>query len=173
MASSASGAIAEPPSKNPFTTSLTVPSPPTATTRRGPPRRPARASSVAWPGRSVRTVSASTPSDESVPASFSQSRPTAPLRAAGLTITSGRSVIPSGEESAARIASSVMRSTAARISSSEMRTNSPSTTTSDTVRRQPDEILRSALIVKSADASISTARMPRSDQRWYWPPSGL
>ena len=50
-----------------------------------------------------------------------------------------------------------------------MRTNSPSTTTSLTISRQPVRILRSAPTVNSIAASISTARMPRSDQRWYWP----
>ena len=60
-----------------------------------------------------------------------------------------------------------------RISSSVMRTNSPSTSTSLTVSRQPAFTLRSAPSVKSTAASISTARMPRSDQRWYWPSSGL
>src|SRR4029079_2642674 len=70
-------------------------------------------------------------------------------------------------------ASSVIWSTAARRSSSVMRLNSPSTTTSLTVSRQPAWIFFRAPSVKSIAASSSTARMPRSDQRWYCPPSGL
>src|SRR4029079_9848920 len=70
-------------------------------------------------------------------------------------------------------ASSVIWSTAARRSSSVIRLNSPSTTTSLTVSRQPVWIFFSAPRVNSCAASISTARIPRSDQRWYWPPSGL
>jgi hypothetical protein len=42
-----------------------------------------------------------------------------------------------------------------------------------TVSRQPACTPRSAPIVNSADASISTARTPRFDQRSYWPSSGL
>ena len=42
-----------------------------------------------------------------------------------------------------------------------------------TVSRQPVWIFFSAPRVNSIAASISTARIPRSDQRWYWPPSGL
>ena len=76
-------------------------------------------------------------------------------------------------------ATRVIRSTAARSSSSVIRVKTPSTTMSETVRRQPPWIPDTlpippiAATVKSADASISTPRTPRLDQRSYWPPSGL
>src|SRR5581483_7928227 len=80
-----------------------------------------------------------------------------------------RSQSPTATSSAMR----VMRSSAARRSSSLIRVNSPSTTMSETVSRQPLSTPRSAPIVNSAAASISTARTPRFDQRSYWPSSGL
>ena len=70
-------------------------------------------------------------------------------------------------------ATRVIRSTAAFISSSVTRLNSPSTMMSLTISRQPAWTPRSAPTVKSAAASISTARTPRFDQRSYWPSSGL
>ena len=51
--------------------------------------------------------------------------------------------------------------------------NSCSTTTSETVRKQPADMPRSAATVKRIAASISTASTPRLAQREYWPSSGL
>ena len=51
------------------------------------------------------------------------------------------------------------------VAPSLMRTNSPSTTTSLTVHSAAARIFLSAATVNSTAASISTARMPRSDQR--------
>ncbi len=77
-------------------------------------------------------------------ASSGQRRPVAPLADAGLTRKTVRSALMLVVRGARGARARVMRSTAARISSSEMRTNSPSTTTSETVSRQPRLDLRAA-----------------------------
>src|SRR5581483_4820849 len=69
----------------PFTTSFSVPSPPTATTRAAPPATALRASSVSWPGRSENSVSPASPSCSARWASCGQRRPVRPLSDAGLT----------------------------------------------------------------------------------------
>src|SRR5579884_1841047 len=57
MPNAAAGATAASPSKNPLTTSLMVPSPPTATTRSAPPRKASRVSLVASPADCVKRSS--------------------------------------------------------------------------------------------------------------------
>src|SRR5690348_16399095 len=69
----------------PFTTSLSVPSPPTATTSDAPPATASRARSIRWPGRSEKSVSPSRPSADARRWSFGQRFPVAPLPEAGLT----------------------------------------------------------------------------------------
>src|SRR5438105_10185165 len=69
----------------PFTTSFSVPSPPTATTRRAPPSTAPRASSIKCPGCSEKSVSPSSPSADARRASSGQRFPVAPLLDAGLT----------------------------------------------------------------------------------------
>ena len=112
---------------SPFATSFRVPSPPTRRRAPGRPRRPPR-DLLAWPGPSVSRASTSSPRARASRATCGQPRPVAPPSEAGLTTNTARATSapqPFGSDSAARIASSVMRSTAARSSSSEMRTNSP------------------------------------------------
>src|SRR4051794_8550771 len=69
----------------PFTTSLSVPSPPTATTSSAPRATASRASSIRWPGCSERSVSPCRPSADARRASSGQRLPVAPFPEAGLT----------------------------------------------------------------------------------------
>ena len=127
----------------------------------------------AGPARSERSASPASPRAAARWAISGQRRPVEPPAEAGLT----RKTVAcaNGRRPAVAVSSAirVIRSTAARSSSSEIRTNSPSTTMSLTVRRQPVWTPRSAPSVKSTAASISTARMPRFDQRSYWPLVGV
>src|SRR5690242_19583390 len=69
----------------PFTTSLTVPSPPTATIRRAPPIAASRASSARCSGRSDRNASPVSPRSAARRAISGQRFPVAPPSEAGLT----------------------------------------------------------------------------------------
>src|SRR5258707_1301942 len=69
----------------PFTTSFSVPSPPTATTSVAPPSTASPASSISWPGRSEKSVSPASPSRAARWASSGHRLPVAPLLDAGLT----------------------------------------------------------------------------------------
>src|SRR4051794_23031106 len=69
----------------PLTTSLSVPSPPTATTSVAPPSTAPRANSIRWPGRSESNVSPCRPSADARRASSGQRLPVAPFADAGLT----------------------------------------------------------------------------------------
>src|SRR5438045_2767023 len=82
-----SGIVASPTSRpaTPFTTSFSVPSPPTATTSCAPPSTAVRASSIRCPGRSENRVSPCRPSAAARCASSGQRLPVAPLADAGLT----------------------------------------------------------------------------------------
>src|SRR3954470_2667156 len=78
--------VAVPPARcSPFTASLRVPSPPTATTRSAPPRAACSARSIRWPGRSEKSVSPASPRPAARCASSGQRLPVAPLLDAGLT----------------------------------------------------------------------------------------
>src|SRR5262249_3872604 len=70
---------------SPLTTSLSVPSPPTETSRSAPSRAARSASSISWRGCSERYVSPSSPSCAARCASCGQRFPVAPLPDAGLT----------------------------------------------------------------------------------------
>src|SRR5689334_23498073 len=70
---------------SPWTTSLTVPSPPTATTRLAPLSTARAASSPSWPGLSESSAAPLRPSCAARWARSGQRRPTAPPSAAGLT----------------------------------------------------------------------------------------
>src|SRR5581483_5608084 len=83
----ASRATGLPSSSIPFTTSCTVPSPPTATRNRLPSRRASRANRVASPGPSVRSSRQASPRAWSVRSSSGISSPTRRLPAWGFTIT--------------------------------------------------------------------------------------
>src|SRR5262249_49881264 len=80
IASSARSAPARP-----FTTSFTVPSPPTATSSSAPPSTAERASSRRWPGSSEKSASPVKPSCAVRRASSGHLRPVAPPAEAGLT----------------------------------------------------------------------------------------
>src|SRR3954451_3256631 len=69
----------------PFTTSFSVPSPPTATTSVAPPSTAPRASSIRWPARSEKSVPPVRPRRAARCASSGQRLPVAPLSDAGLT----------------------------------------------------------------------------------------
>src|SRR5215216_7123430 len=69
----------------PFTTSCTVPSPPTATRSPAPFAAACRARSAKWPWSSDRNVSPSRPRSAASRAISGQRFPVAPLSAAGLT----------------------------------------------------------------------------------------
>src|SRR5512133_4368173 len=69
----------------PFTTSLTVPSPPTITSRRAPASAASLASSPSCPGRSESRASPRSPREAALCASSGQRRPVAPFSDAGLT----------------------------------------------------------------------------------------
>src|SRR4249920_1303183 len=84
-ASSASGLTAASPSKNPFATSDTVPSPPTATISPAPSRSAARVSSDACPAASVARTSRSRPRAAAARAISGQRRAVRPLSDAGFT----------------------------------------------------------------------------------------
>ena len=71
--------------RKPFTTSLRVPSPPTATTRSQPPRSAARVSSVASRGAVVSRSSTSTPAAVRARRSSGHALPVLPAQLAGLT----------------------------------------------------------------------------------------
>ena len=77
-------AISAPVPTMPFTTSLSVPSPPT-TTMSFPSAAASRARSVRWPGRSERRSSPSSPSSFARARSFGQRFAVAPFALAGLT----------------------------------------------------------------------------------------
>jgi hypothetical protein len=85
MASSASGLIDVSPSKKPFATSDTVPSPPTATISRAPSRSAARVSSDACPAASVARTSRSSPHAAAARAISGQRRAVRPWSEAGFT----------------------------------------------------------------------------------------
>jgi hypothetical protein len=70
---------------SPFTTSLSVPSPPTATTSDAPLAAARSASSIRCPGRSEKSVSPSSPRCAARLASSGQRLPVTPLSDAGLT----------------------------------------------------------------------------------------
>src|SRR5882762_8502934 len=72
---------------NPFATSCTVPSPPTATIRCAPACTARAASSAPWPGRSVRSTSTDHPWWWNSRAMGSSARAAAPRPAAGLSTT--------------------------------------------------------------------------------------
>ena len=97
----------------PLTTSLTVPSPPSAATSSRPSAAAARASSVACPGASVKTGSSSRPSSRARSARRGQRVPGGAVlrRRVDDHVRARRQLL--AFESAARIASSVMLSTAA------------------------------------------------------------
>src|SRR5579862_2127881 len=76
----------------PFTTSLSVPSPPTATTSEAPPLAACSASSIRWPGCSERNASPSSPSVAARLARSGHRLPVTPLSDAGLT----RNTVSSG-----------------------------------------------------------------------------
>src|SRR6266550_8163363 len=78
-------ASATPVSATPFTTSFSVPSPPTATTMVAPPATALRASSIRCPGRSEKSVSPLRPRRAARWASSGQRLPVPPLSDAGLT----------------------------------------------------------------------------------------
>ena len=88
----ASSGPAGPLGARPLTTSLTVPSPPSATTSSRPSCAALAASSVACPGPSVKTASSSSPRCRARSSRPGQRRPAAPFCAAGLTMTSARAV---------------------------------------------------------------------------------
>src|SRR5581483_444473 len=69
----------------PFTTSFSVPSPPTATMRAAPASTASRASSLSSPARVDRRASPASPSAAARRASSGQRRPVAPFPDAGLT----------------------------------------------------------------------------------------
>jgi hypothetical protein len=69
----------------PFTTSFSVPSPPTATTSDAPASTACCASAIRWFGRSEKSVSPDSPSRAARWASSGQRLPVAPLSEAGLT----------------------------------------------------------------------------------------
>src|SRR5919204_2617069 len=82
----------------PFATSLTVPSPPTATSRRAPRSAARRASSTSCPGRSEMSASPLSPSVAARRASSGQRLPVAPLSEAGLTKKTVSSLmVPGGD----------------------------------------------------------------------------
>ena len=74
-------------SKNPLTTSLMVPSPPTATTSSAPSRSARRASSAACMGRSVNAWACSPTAPRTAAWISSKCRPVAPFAERGLTMT--------------------------------------------------------------------------------------
>src|SRR5689334_18918682 len=83
-----------PPARTtPFTTSFSVPSPPTATTSSAPSRTACSASSVSCPGRSEKSVSPARPSASARRASSGQRLPVAPPADAGLTRKTARPLI--------------------------------------------------------------------------------
>ena len=161
----------------PLATSLTEPSPPTTTSSAAPPSAASRASAPRWPGRSLSSVS---------PDQAHGGRPARQLGPppAGRAVRRrrvdeedrprhGASALFRPCVSDTRLTTPSRRAARARSSRRppcagprrEMRTNSPSTITSLTTSMQPVWSLRSAPSVNSTAASISTARMPRSDQR--------
>src|SRR3954468_5117290 len=77
---------AAPPERRiPFTTSFSVPSPPTATSSAAPSRTARSASSIRCPGRSEKSASPRSPSPSARWASSGQRLPVAPPSDAGLT----------------------------------------------------------------------------------------
>src|SRR3954454_25328874 len=82
-----SGIVARSTSRSaiPFTTSFSVPSPPTATTSDAPASAACRPSSVRWPGRSEKNVSPVRPRRAARCASSGHRLPVRPLSDAGLT----------------------------------------------------------------------------------------
>ena len=86
--STASGTVSRPAaSSSPFSVSLTVPSPPTATMRRAPSASAPRASSVAWPGALVKRGSKAPSRAVSSARICTQRLAAPPLFAAGLMMT--------------------------------------------------------------------------------------
>ncbi len=74
----------------PFTTSFSVPSPPTATIVSRPSEVPRHARSIAWPRRSVTSKSTSPRTRSTAAAKCASDRPPASLPLEGLTMRSGR-----------------------------------------------------------------------------------
>src|SRR4051812_34035443 len=99
-----SGIVARSTSRSaiPFTTSFSVPSPPTATTSVAPPSAASRASSIRWPWRSEKNVSPFSPSRAARCASSGQRLPVAPLSDAGLTRKTAFSLTRSGQSGSDR-----------------------------------------------------------------------
>ena len=154
-------------SAKPLTTSLTVPSPPTATTssspaaqrlarQRGGVARPPRCAAAAPPGRSRRR-SPTRPSGHACRC--------APLADAGLSTSTARRAATGlalglGERGADGELGHAVDGVLQLLvgDADELR----STTTSETLRRQPADMPRRAATVNSTAASISTASTPRS-----------
>ena len=87
---STSGSTTRPAPARPSTTSLAVPSPPTATTMRSPPLAASRAMSVASPLRVVKTAWKSPCDARTARAIRSKWRPVRPPPLAGFTMRKGR-----------------------------------------------------------------------------------
>ena len=153
----------------PLTASLTVPSPPTATTRRAPSAAACSASSAMWPGR-VREQRLADEARAAARCAISRPVPARPAVVRGRVDEEGDVPVRVGSISASLRSPPVGRARpsprppGAAFRRRSARARPPSMDVGDD-EQAAGLTPRSAAIVNSAAASISTARIPRSAQR--------